>query len=123
VSGASEIEVERQLVADDPTILALRRALDSHTAAFEVGDEPCNLVDVIAGCLPNDLVHPILTPADGASPPGLAISFDPGFDRYVTFAAEYWASLAHRFPSLKETGLESDDHPTGHLLNVHGGIQ
>jgi hypothetical protein len=89
------ITPHQQLVAEDPTILALRRALDSHAAAFEAGDSSHQLVDVIAGCLPVDISNAVFLPADGARGPHLAISFKPSFRRYVTFAAEYWAAIVH----------------------------
>ena len=92
---------KRQSVASDPTILALRGALDGQAAALEAQESlPDGLVDVIFGCLPHDVLNPVFTPADGAFGPGLAIAFKPAFRRYVTFAAEYWVSLARRYPSL-----------------------
>jgi hypothetical protein len=88
--------------ASDPTILALRRVLDSHAAAIANarGQSADHLIDVIFACLPNNLVDPVLLPADGTGDQNLGIRFSADFDRYVTFAAEYWASLGHRFPSL-----------------------
>jgi hypothetical protein len=83
-------------VAEDPTILALKRALDGHAAALERGDSSRQLVDVISSCLPPDVSNTVFLPADGTSGPHLAISFKPAFRRYVTFAAEYWAAVVHR---------------------------
>ena len=83
-------------VAGDPTILALRRALDGHAAALERGDFSDQLPNLILDCLPLDLYKSIFLPADRTSGPHLAISFKPAFGRYVTFAAEYWAAIVHR---------------------------
>ena len=90
------LERQKDSIARDPTILSLRRALDRKAAAVEAGkDSPDGLVSVILSCLPHDVINPVLSAADGTSSPGLAIAFKPAFRRYVTFAAEYWASLVH----------------------------
>ncbi len=84
----------KESVASDPTILALRRALDRQV--LQAGESPTEaLVSVILGCLPQDIFHPVFLPADGTCGPRLAISFEPAFGAYVAYAAEYWASLAH----------------------------
>jgi hypothetical protein len=90
------------LTCNDPTILALRRALDREAAALNAGEcTPDHLVKAIFGCLPSDIFHPVFLPADGTSSPYLAISFKPAFRRYVTFAAEYWADLVQGRPPLR----------------------
>jgi len=80
-----------ELLADDPTILALRRALDSHVGS--VGDaakhSPNLLVDLIFSCLPRDIVHPVFLPAEGTGAPCVAVSSNPDFNRYGAFAAAY----------------------------------
>jgi hypothetical protein len=98
-------------LAGDPTIRSLRRDIDRHYAAtMESGEHVSNgLVGVIFGCLPPDMFNCIFLPADGARGPHLAITFKPAFRGYVTFAAEYWAGLAHgHVPSHQESvGSES----------------
>jgi hypothetical protein len=88
--------VNERLVTEDPTILALRRALDGHAAALERGDFSRQLPNLILSCLQLDICNTIFLPADGTRGPHLAISFKPALRRYVTFAAEYWAALIHR---------------------------
>jgi hypothetical protein len=89
-------------VAGDPTINALRLALNREAAALEAGEHASNqLVSVILGSLPLDVYNVVFLPADGTRGPCLAISFKPAFGRYVTFAAEYWAGLSHN-ASLSE---------------------
>ena|ERR1700733_1947653 len=86
-------------VAGDPTILALRRALDRYAANADCGSgkEPRRdgFVDLITSHLPHNCVKPVFLPANGASPPCLAVIFSPEFHQYVAFATEYWAALTH----------------------------
>jgi len=95
-------------IASDPTILALRRALDRR--ALQAGENPTEtLVRVILGCLPQDIFHPVFLPTNGTRGPRLAISFKPAFRTYLAFAAEYWASLAHKsFSPISSESNASD---------------
>jgi len=55
-----------ELLADDPTIAALRRALDRYATAPETGEDLTGgLVSVIFGCLPLDICNTVFAPADG----------------------------------------------------------
>jgi hypothetical protein len=83
-------------VAGDPTIIALRRALDSEASGLNPGENlPEGLISKIFACLPKNLVHSVFLPADGTHSPCVAIAFKPSFEDYITFAAEYWANLVH----------------------------
>ena len=94
-------------VVSDPTILSLRRALDRHAASGETRENAADgLVSVILSCLPLDICNTVFLPADGTHGRHLAIAFEPAFRRYVTFAAEYWVGLAHRFPSLRASDIQ-----------------
>jgi hypothetical protein len=88
------------LISSDPTILALRRALDRHYATAKARkDTSGDLISVIFSCLPRDIFNTVFLPTDGTRGPHLAITFKPAFGAYVTFAAEYWASLIHEVGS------------------------
>jgi hypothetical protein len=94
----------RRSVGENPTMLRLRRTLDREAAAALKGGE-CStnhLIDAVFRCLPNDIVHPVLLPADGTGNHGLALRFSADFERCVAFAAEYWASLVHKPVSLNQ---------------------
>jgi hypothetical protein len=83
------------LLIEDPTILALRRALDREAATFNSGEGSTDhLINAIYACLPYDCVECIVLPASGASAPSLALRVGKQ-DRYLAFAAEYWAAIVH----------------------------
>jgi hypothetical protein len=85
-----------RLLSNDPTILALRRALDREAAALNAGEGSTDhLVNAIYACLPHDFVKPVFLPASGTSPPCLAVIFSPEFHQYVAFATEYLAGFIH----------------------------
>src|ERR1700722_2204660 len=96
------------LFANDPTILALRRALDREAASPQVGEDPSDaLVRVVQRCLPLDICNTVFLPADGTCGPRLAIAFKPAFRRYLAFAAEYWLYVTHGRESLPRVESQS----------------
>jgi hypothetical protein len=87
-------------VVGDPTILALRRALDRERAALQSGEHSVeSLKDVVFRCLPQDVFHAVFIPANETGGPGLAIAFKPAFRDYMAFVAEYVRNLAHKTAS------------------------
>ena len=92
-----EMRVGRaRLVGGDPTILALRRALDRERAALKAGKHTIDsLTNVVFRCLPQDFFHPVFLPADSASGPGLAIAFKPSLRGHMAFVAEYVRNITH----------------------------
>jgi hypothetical protein len=85
------------LVSGDPTIDALRRALDRHARSLDPGEHSVDaLAHIVVGCLPHDIFSAVFLPANGTGCPRLAIAFKPEFRLYAAFAAEYWLSLVHK---------------------------
>jgi hypothetical protein len=96
------------MIIDDPTILALRLALDRYGATADGGSgkDPCRevFVDLITSHFPQNFVKAVFLPANEASPPCLAVIFRPEFHQYVAFATEYWAALTHSAPLFESVG-------------------
>lgn len=102
----SSRQIHGIIVSSDPTVLSLRRALDRHYATAKAREDASDgLISVIFGCLTRDTFDTVFLPADGTRGPHLAITFKPMFRAYVTFAAEYWASLIH---DVDSTSYASD---------------
>ena len=91
------------LTCNDPTILTLRRALDSQAVSLKVRELSAHdIVELILSNLPNDCVKLVSVPALGTGPAdGLSVSFNCDFYRYVAFAAEYWINLVQGGPPLR----------------------
>jgi hypothetical protein len=82
ISGRNSMNAPSELPSSDPTIVALRRALDCYAAVADSGSGEGawreRLVDLIASHLPLDFVKPILIPADRAGAQSLSVILQSG---------------------------------------------
>ena len=85
----------------DETICALRMVCDRYAALADAGAVFSQaFADEIFANIPHGVLQAIIHPAIGADDGLVAVRIDPDFHFYVTFAAEYWASLRHTLRRL-----------------------